>query len=357
MCQARNIAYACGHTSYFRLSTCGGTYTYVSQKAREKRASCVGSALITIKSDAICGSCARSAREKELDDELTALKRSLAKPDIDEWMMETPEEVIAAESKRDKELYLLGKRFPDPRVKKTTRPEKGLGATRRENRKSVLRQEVTPDNVVVKLEINPYAVSASWDDWGDDYARLEDEVAENQAAQEAAGITVSWMPWAGQKKDEHEEYERKELEAARMDNADDEEEGANDDFHKIDGRTEGLERDEMPESSGEQISGKECMIVKELSNEQQPSNKQSTPSIPCLVVVRASPPAPFPDTVHAKENTEPSRPLNIRHASENQPPGLPSISDGLRCSERQALQETLPWHGYRSLGQQLLISL
>ncbi|KAF7187144.1 hypothetical protein HII31_11525 [Pseudocercospora fuligena] len=362
MCQTRNISYACGHTFNFRLSTCGGTYTYVSRKAREKRASCVGSALITMKSDAICGSCARTAREKKLNDELTALKRSLAKPDVDEWMMETPEEVLAAESKRDQELYLLDRRFPDGRVKKTARPEKGPGATRPGNRKSVLRQEVTPENVVVKLDINPYAVSASWDDWGDDYVRLEDEVAENQAAQEAAGITVSWMPWAGQEENEHEEYERSELQAARVDTVEErmkmDEEDADDETQNINESGEQLENYEVTESFPEPIGHMEPESSRETSNDSQPSNKQSIPSTPCPVVVRASSPAPFPDAVRAKENARPSQyPKNGRGPTENQLPSLSTTSNGPRSPERQALQESLPWHGYRSLGQQLLVSL
>ncbi|PPJ55519.1 hypothetical protein CBER1_05381 [Cercospora berteroae] len=135
-------------------------------------------------------------------------------------------ELVRLQEERDRRLFVLDKEFPDWRYKKNTmKPEKGfVGASSRpppelssepsmastpsqrpqKRPPSKLRTEVLPEEVV--LPFVPDETSSSCDaDWGwadsssGDWPSLADEIAENEAAREAASVTVSWGPWAGQK--------------------------------------------------------------------------------------------------------------------------------------------------------------
>ncbi|KAI5362227.1 hypothetical protein Slin15195_G058780 [Septoria linicola] len=122
--------------------------------------------------------------------------------------VDEPEELTRAKENREQELFLLSQRFPDGRFKKTGRPEKGLTRTRIGERRSKLSVEVMPDDIMTQENGEVTYADGSWGGgWADSsegWPRLEDEIAENEAAQEAAGITVCWGPWSGQKDPDEE---------------------------------------------------------------------------------------------------------------------------------------------------------
>lgn len=141
------------------------------------------------------------------------------------------EELVRLQEERSDKLYVLDRQFPDVRYKKNTvKPEKGfMGASsdsphpswpvasgsptlpqkQHRQRPSKLRTEVLPEDIA--LPFIPDETSSSHDrDWGwadsssGNWPSLADEIAENEAAREAASVTVSWGPWAGQKSPEEE---------------------------------------------------------------------------------------------------------------------------------------------------------
>lgn len=303
-----------------------------------------------MKSDAVCGTCARAAREQELDDEIVALRNSLASPDVDDWTAEPPEEVTAAVLKRDQELFLLTRRYPTAEFKKTTRPEKDPAAIRSAGRKSILSTEVMPEDVVVKYEVNPYAMSASWDDWNEGYTRLEDEldeVATNQAAQDATGITVSWAPWAGQGEHEHEELEQFELSTTHANAMNDQDSckshGANgsdkDPAHASGPNAEELCTEPDPVPRAHETDRPTLSTIQNASTELQGVAKENSKPVKALQgrYAVSKPLETYKSTLTPATNEEP---LSTR---ENE--------------DEQAFVQALPWHGYRSLGHQLLVSL
>lgn len=135
---------------------------------------------------------------------------SLSLPVTDSWTVDEPEELTRAKENREQELFLLNQRFPDGRFKKTVRPEKGLTRTRIGERRSKLSVEVMPDDIVTEdndeVSYSDGTLVGGWADSSEGWPRLEDEIAENQAAQEAAGVTVCWGPWSGQKDSDEEVY-------------------------------------------------------------------------------------------------------------------------------------------------------
>ncbi|CAK1364813.1 hypothetical protein CB0940_08464 [Cercospora beticola] len=246
MCQTRTISYTCSHFCTFRLSKCHAHYLAPSSSTKNKKSSreerkpsCSGHAAITIYSQQECGPCSKERVTKALDEKVAALVLMTSCGEQEYGCDGTEDEgeadecrdteLVRLQEERDRRLFVLDKEFPDWRYKKNTvKPEKGfvgasscspelswspVGSTpsqRPQKRPpSKLRTEVLPEDIA--LPFVPDETYSSHDaDWGwadsssGKWPSLADEIAENEAAREAASITVSWGPWAGQKSPEEE---------------------------------------------------------------------------------------------------------------------------------------------------------
>ncbi|GIZ45378.1 hypothetical protein CKM354_000855000 [Cercospora kikuchii] len=252
MCQVRTISYTCSHFCNFRLSKCHAHYLTPSSSTKnkkspreERKASCSGSAAVTIYSHQECGPCSKARVTKTLDEKVAALVLMAScrsgkqeygcdgAEDESEAVDTNAEELVRLQEERSDRLYVLDRQFPDGRYKKNAvKPEKGfvvfsssppdpswpvasgspaLPQKQYRQPSSKLRTEILPEDIA--LQFIPDETNSSHDDvwgWADsssgNWPSLADEIAENEAAREAASITVSWGPWAGQRSPEEETF-------------------------------------------------------------------------------------------------------------------------------------------------------
>lgn len=190
MCNVRTITYACGHIIPFRLSTCGGNFTYKTRKSLTGTLpSCRSYPLLTFTSSQRCGACLKAAAEKDIHEEIARLQleqaSSTPEVDADDWTCEPDPSPIAlaqaaAIESLTKSIWRLEKAYPDQsRFQKGVRPETGPRPTRSE---SLLHREVLSEEVVGKFEVNKTATTCSWDyeSWAaEGYRDLGEEIRED----------------------------------------------------------------------------------------------------------------------------------------------------------------------------------
>ena len=150
MCKIWLINYTCGHKLTERLSKCRATYNTPSTDGNKLYVACQGTHSLSFQSNNLCGDCATSKRESEIEEKLATFENGSS-----EW--------LNAVHEQSRELFLMSKAFPRLERKKALKPLKVHPPTR-QMRGSLLKTEVRREDIDGDVD-EMLAWEAYYDEW------------------------------------------------------------------------------------------------------------------------------------------------------------------------------------------------